>query len=284
MEFWIIKDGEKEGPLLDFDLRSRIRAGEVTAEQKVWCSALDEWTPLGEVGLFTNEFEITKVTEENVDDYLSQVDREIEEPVVQSGLPSEIHLWRRFAARWFDYLVFLALLFSVIAITGIDLAGLQRNLFFPFVMILPWLFVETTLLHFWGTTPGKWLTGLQVRDAEGRKLSAGASFTRTMRVMILGMGFAQPLFREVCHLISLWLAVKKKIVMWDTGVGIRLERIRETPVKWVTFALGLLFSFIVLTVAAYQIGLSQMTPEELNELEQRVQRILAPAKAKNSGS
>ena len=29
MEFWLIIEGEKEGPILDFELRSRIRAGDV---------------------------------------------------------------------------------------------------------------------------------------------------------------------------------------------------------------------------------------------------------------
>ena len=40
MEFWLIIEGEKEGPILDFELRSRIRNGEVSAEQKVWHSAV----------------------------------------------------------------------------------------------------------------------------------------------------------------------------------------------------------------------------------------------------
>ena len=76
MEFWVVKEGEKEGPMLDFDLRSRIRSGEVKAEQKVWYSDLQEWTPIGEVELFASEFEVTTVTEENVEGYLSKLDEE----------------------------------------------------------------------------------------------------------------------------------------------------------------------------------------------------------------
>lgn len=280
MEFWLVSEGEKEGPILDFELRSRIRNGDVSAEQKVWYADLEEWTPIGEVELFVNEFEkvgVSTVTEENVEGYLSRLEEEMGEKLERvpspPPMPVEIHLWRRFGARWFDYLAYLAIFYSLVVLADIDLQGLQRNLLFPFVMILPWVFLESAALHFWGTTPGKWLTGLKVSGPHSQKLSAGASFLRTIRVMILGMGFAQPLLREICHLVALWFAVKKKVVLWDTPVGNRVVRISETPAKWVTFGVGVVAFLVVIMLAAYQIGLSQMTPEQLQDFEERKRAI-----------
>ena len=286
MEFWVVRDGEKEGPMLDFDLRSRIRSGEVKAEQKVWYSDLDEWTPIGEVELFANEFAVMMVTEENVEGYLSKLDEE--EPAMPKPppIPTELHIWRRFGARWFDYLAYMSVIFSVVLLFDLDLAGMRQSLLYPIVIVLPWIFIESALLHFWGTTPGKWLSGLQVRGPNQSKLTAGGAMLRTIRVMILGMGFGQPLLLPICQMLALWFALKKKIVLWDTSVGIRMERVKNTPQKWVALGVGLFLFLTVFLVTAYQVGLSQMSPQQLQDLEeqqkqmeQRVEQILGPPKS-----
>ena len=279
MEFWVVREGEKEGPMLDFDLRSRIRSGEVKAEQKVWYSDLEEWTPIGEVELFANEFKVTTVTDENVEGYLSQLDDEIEPATPKPPpVPVELHIWRRFGARWFDYMAYMAVVFILVLIFKVDLIGLQQKALFPFVLILPWIFLETASLHFWGTTPGKWLAGLKVRGPFQQNLSAGAALLRTMRVMILGMGFAQPVLREICQALAFWFATKKKVVLWDTPVGTRLERIQDLPQKWVALGVGIVGSLLIIMAASYQIVHSQMSPEELQEMEGKIERMLNPQK------
>ena len=193
-------------------------------------------------------------------------------------MPSELHVWRRFGARWFDYLAYMAVFFTLVSVLSIDLIGLQQKVLFPFVFVLPWIFLEAASLHFWGTTPGKWLAGLQVRGPKQQKLTPGASMLRTMRVMILGMGFAQPILREICQALAFWFATKKKVVLWDTPAGTRLERIKDLPQKWVAFGVGMAVFLGIIMTAAYQIGLSQMSPEELQEMETRIERILTPQK------
>lgn len=262
--------------MLDFDLRSRIREGEVTAEQKIWYSDLEEWTPIGEVELFVNEFVVTTVTEENVEGYLSKLDEEERAMAKPPPIPTELHIWRRFGARWFDYLAYMAVFFTLVSVMNLDLIGLQQKALFPFVLVLPWIFLEAASLHFWGTTPGKWLSGLKVRGPDQQRLSAGASMLRTMRVMILGMGFAQPILREICQALAFWFATKKKVVLWDTPVGTRLERIKDVPQKWVAFGVGMAIFLMIIMAAAYQIGLSQMSPEDLKEMEEKIERILMP--------
>lgn len=269
--------------MLDFDLRSRIRSGEVTADQKVWHADLEGWMPIGELDLFANEFEITTVTEDNVGDYLEKLAEEDSVvPTSPPPIPVELHIWRRFGARWFDYLAYMAAFFTLVAVADLDLVGLSEKALFPFVLILPWVFLEAASLHFWGTTPGKWLSGLRVRGGNLKNLSAGAAMLRTMRVMILGMGFAQPVLSQICQGLAFWFAKKKKVVLWDTPVGNRLEFVKDVPLKWVAFGLGMALFLLVNLAGLYQFRLSQLSPEQLADHEARkaaIEQILnTPAK------
>lgn len=276
MEFWLINDGEKEGPILDFELRSRIRAGDVSEDQKVWYTELDGWTPIGEVELFANEFTPQIVTEENVESYLEKLEASEPHPVTPPPVPVELHLWRRFAGRWFDYLSYMLVFFLLVLTLDLDFLALGSNPYFAFVLILPWLFLETVALHYWGTTPGKWLVGLKVRGPNGEKLTPGLSFLRTMRVMILGMGFGQIFLREICHLVALWFAVKKKVVMWDTPAGIRLIRSPDSAAKWVTFGLSLLCVLLFNLSALFVISYENMSPDERDKFHQDLNKAMAP--------
>lgn len=264
--------------MLDYELRSRIRSGEVQADQKVWFSDLEEWTAVGELELFAHEFREAKIDEDNVEGYLQQLDEELEstQEVVPTPppVPAELHLWRRFGARWFDYLAYMSVFFGWVAWTEVSLEGLRQRALFPVVLILPWVFLEAVALHFWGTTPGKWLVGLRVRDKNSRKLTAGAALLRTVRVMILGMGFGRILLREICHLLALWFAIKKKVVLWDASVGIRLERAEESTTKWVIFGLGMLVSLGMVIWLHLHITFTQMSPEDREDLGQQWREAL----------
>jgi uncharacterized RDD family membrane protein YckC len=299
MEIWLIENGEKSGPFPEFEVRGRIHSGELTAERKIWHLDLDRWTPLEEVELFADEFrkqedeedeeddeedEPTedvipegKVTAENVDAHLTKVSKELGEDE-ESGeqapppLPKELHLWRRFGARWFDFILYSLLLTTVLVFSGADVFELSRSTAFAFISILPWFFLESLSTAMWGTTPGKWLTGLVVRDREGKKLSAGQAILRTMRVIIVGMGFGQPLLILICHLIAAWLGFKRKIVLWDTPAGIEVSLRKPLPEKWIGFGVGL---FLMLVCNALlmlpimgEMPTDHLSPEQKEQWEQ----------------
>jgi hypothetical protein len=164
MEIWLIENGDKSGPFPEFEVRGRIHSGELTAERKVWHLDLDSWTPLEEVELFADEFrkhedededageeenseekeEVTEITKDNVDDYLADVSKELDEDESQNEevpppLPQELHLWRRFGARWFDFILFGLLANAVFFFSGADFFELSESSLFPFIYILPWV-------------------------------------------------------------------------------------------------------------------------------------------------
>lgn len=298
MEIWLIENGERTGPHIDFEVRSRIHAGDLDQDCKVWYLDLDAWTTLGESQLFGKEFaadeELEQVTAENVAAYTARLERELGEQIEiakkdsqspQEGdggesappqLPAQLHLWRRFAARWFDFLLYSLLMTAVLVWSGSNLVELGTNTLFAFISILPWFFLESLSTSLWGTTPGKWLAGLKVRDAEGAKLSAGSAILRTMRVIILGMGFGQGLLVLVCHSIAAWLGFRRNIVLWDTPVGTRVLLDNPTPQKWIALGTGF-FLIVYLHALLVFPSMSQRNIDHLSPEEQRMwQRFFPP--------
>lgn len=106
------------------------------------------------------------------------------------------HPWRRYFARTLDLSIYAAIiillrLFLLRANTeGQPFANLVDNFF---VLILA-LGVEPILLSTIGTTPGKWLFGLVIRNENGDKISLVEGFARTFEVIRLGIGFSIPFY------------------------------------------------------------------------------------------
>ncbi|MBD5148970.1 MAG: MerR family transcriptional regulator [Oscillibacter sp.] len=106
--------------------------------------------------------------------------------------------WQRFWARFLDVhlatgaaAVFLSLACHITAAAGDSrTAGV-------FSLVLGWMLVlaiEPLLLSTWGTTPGKWLLGLELRDHAGGKLSYMEGLRRTWGVLGTGYGFEIPVY------------------------------------------------------------------------------------------
>jgi hypothetical protein len=91
----------------------------------------------------------------------------------------------RFWARFIDIIVFsfIIVIFTNSYISIIDLAMLSFLLYFL------WIFVEAILLSTWGTTPGKYLLNITLRDSNEKKLSFRKALSRSFFVWAIGLGF-----------------------------------------------------------------------------------------------
>lgn len=106
--------------------------------------------------------------------------------------------WQRFWARSLDFAlasgavdVTLSLAFHISALT------MNGRAFQLLTLLLGWVLVfaiEPLLLSTWGTTPGKWLLGLELRDGEGRKLSRMEALERLWGVLWKGYGCEIPFY------------------------------------------------------------------------------------------
>lgn len=113
----------------------------------------------------------------------------------QEPINKESHPFRRWMARTLDVSLLATLITFLIVVvfrirpisdTFITIIGLLS-----YVAIIP---VEACLLHFWGTTPGKWVMGIRLEHANGGTLSYNDAFIRGMYIIKYGYGFFIPIW------------------------------------------------------------------------------------------
>ena len=138
---------------------------------------------------------------------------EIPEPTVPQTRP-----WVRYFARTID--VFL---FSL-------LAGFMIGVFAPSILEVPtaflnlgilfvWIFQEAILMANCGTTPGKWLFRIKVRNSKGQKLTFSEALNRSFGVWLKGMGAGVPLISLLALLSSRSKLKRDGITAWDEEGG-----------------------------------------------------------------
>ena len=113
--------------------------------------------------------------------------------------------WQRYWARTFDLSLAGAAAWAVLTlgfrVSVMGMAGLPRWLFQAVSIVLVWavlLLLEPLLLCIWGTTPGKWLLGLELRSKQGKKLTFRQGLRRTWGVLFTGYGLEIPVFSLYC--------------------------------------------------------------------------------------
>ena len=107
--------------------------------------------------------------------------------------------WQRFLARAFDLLLYHGLwmlLLPLLCRTSLSSSLAQGWVAVsPIIVFLLLMGLEPIMLHFWGTTPGKWLMGLSVRNCTGQKPSYYDSAYRTWMAVLYGLGLNIPFAR-----------------------------------------------------------------------------------------
>ena len=151
--------------------------------------------------------------------YLDALSRETPAIVPQEDkLPRVRSPWRRFFARALDEALCTALWVMLLLAMNCNPAtgGAPMRFVHALMGSLIQLGLEPLFLSKLGTTPGKWLLGLSVTDADGSYLSYGAAATRLLCVWWYGNALDIPplnLYRlyksyDACH--------KGEVLPWET--------------------------------------------------------------------
>ena len=135
--------------------------------------------------------------------------------------------WRRFFARHFDLFLYSAfwmmlglLLLSEGPSTESGAAWMGAANIIAIIMMA---LVEPLLLSTWGTTPGKWLLGLSVRNNTGQKLTYGEGFYRTVQALWGGAGFFIPIFELVQGYKRYYDCIESKTLPWEWDSELQLK-------------------------------------------------------------
>jgi uncharacterized RDD family membrane protein YckC len=249
MDIWLIQDGEKTGPIHDFDVRKKIEAGELPSSTPAWHDGLTAWKPLGEIKLFEREFDRPH---EKPDTCKAPPEQESDSPG-PPPLADPPFLIRRFWARWCDLYLFAGVWWITIWATGRDIEATLMNPWVMLFLYVPWFALETYLLHRTGTTPGKWLLGLTVVNNDGTFLNLAAATRRSARVLCIGLGFGWGGLTLICQIMAYVTTKRLGRPLWDHAGGHRVTAAPLQPLRLVTYVL-LLFAALqlqMIVVAPY---------------------------------
>lgn len=214
MDIWIIRNGEKSGPFHDYEIRRRIGLGDLTSTTPAWHEGLPEWTTLSEILLFREEFTRPPVVEATEEPEVL--------PTTPPPIPGSPRIIRRFFARWLDITFYISLWWITFWFAGRDIEALLLNRFVGITQLLPWFVVEVILIHYFATTPGKWLFGISVLNADGTRLTLAQSTRRALRAYVVGIGLGVEYVMLFCMGLSAYTARKIGSTVWDHLGGHRI--------------------------------------------------------------
>jgi len=128
----------------------------------------------------------------------------------------EVHPWLRFWARNMDLMLFAILLGYLLSFAPASVLKLiGRIQYIMPVSLLLWVLVEAILLSTWGTTPGKIIFGITIRDNNGNKPSFRSSLNRSASVWFWGMGCGINYVEVITEILSYKKLKDKGITRWD---------------------------------------------------------------------
>lgn len=119
------------------------------------------------------------------------------EELAQDTIPKVKAPWRRFFARTLDEVLYNCiwnLILLYVFRVNIGNVGIGGDILNTVATLVLTLFLEPLQLTLFGTTLGKSILGLSVRDNEDRKLSYNAAMARTCQVLWHGCGFQIPIY------------------------------------------------------------------------------------------
>lgn len=262
MDIWIIRDGEKIGPIHDFEIRRKIESGEIDADTSAWHDGLDGWKKLPEIPIFSREFE--KLEEKNTP---SIEENDTEKPTAASPaspppVPGVAAYGRRFWARWMDLTLYAGLWWIGLWASRQNVEAAMTSLWIILLLYIPWFIIEAMLIHYTGTTPGKWLMGLRVLNHDGSRLDLGAATRRSMRVMFTGVGFGWGLLAVFCQFLSLITARRLGgVALWDHLGNHRVVVSPLSPLRVALLAFIFITGLYLQAIVLYPYNLKAMNED-----------------------
>lgn len=159
--------------------------------------------------------------------------------------------WRRFFARGLDLAIAGLAIDALLSLAfRVDLTGFGALLDL-LLSLLAWLLLipfEAFCLSTFGTTLGKWILGIRVEHADGRRLTFNEAATRAGLVLYRGEGLLIPIYNIVRNWKSYKAVMDGVPTEWDADCNIILrdEKTRRT-VAFIAAEIAVLVAYFPLT-------------------------------------
>lgn len=182
------------------------------------------------------------------------------------AIPRLYEPWRRYFARLFDYaiysflLYFVLVFFATIPTSNNTVLDFVRSILIAALALL----LEPFLLHWFGTTPGKWILGLRVTRWDGTKLSYSEALNRTANMLHLGVGWGIPYYGDFCSIRSYIHAKDEQSQPWeaDNIQTLKDKKVWRIPAYIAAYLLMLLLLACVVLYPSLPHHLGNLTTSE----------------------
>lgn len=240
MDIYWIQDHEKKGPLPEVEVISMLEAGLIPENARAWHAGCAEWVRIHDLPVLKEMFAVReeeeerrKAGEEAPEDDAAEIS--VAEPADGESLPEEEaekapeedvvlvvpYPYVRFLGRMADVMMHMTLYLAVLRVLGLGfspdfLPGSYEALLY---LCLPLVLIEAAFVASLGTTPGKAMLGVSVRDYRGNRLSFSTAFRRSLFVMVLGLGCFAPSLMLLALFFSWWWVRRFGFTPWDRKLG-----------------------------------------------------------------
>lgn len=240
MDIYWIQDHEKKGPLPEVEVISMLEAGLIPENARAWHAGCVEWVRIHDLPVLKEMFTIRaeeeerrKAGEDALEDEAAEIS--VAEPVDGESVTEEEaekdqeedvvmvvpYPYVRFLGRMADVMMHMTLYLAVLRIFGLAfspdfLPGSYEALLY---LCLPMVLIETAFLGTLGTTPGKAMLGVSVRDYRGNRLPFSTAFRRSLFLMVLGLGCFAPSLMVLALFFSWWWVRRFGFTPWDRKLG-----------------------------------------------------------------
>jgi uncharacterized RDD family membrane protein YckC len=128
--------------------------------------------------------------------------------------------WLRWAARYFDVFLFSFVISTILYLiypSAFNILDKNKSLdkAFQLFLVLAYVFVEPIMLCTWGTTPGKAIFKIRLRQKNGEKLSYSQGLSRSCSVFTRGLGLGNPIIALFTLVYSYNHLTHYGITVWD---------------------------------------------------------------------
>lgn len=230
MDIYWIQDHEKKGPLPEVEVISMLEAGLIPENARAWHAGCAEWVRIHDLPALKEmspvrekEDERRKAgKEETEDDAPENAAADHADAAGEEGTALVVpYPYVRFLGRVADVMMYMTLYLAVLRVSGVAFSpGLLPGSYEALLYIcLPMVLLETAFLGTLGTTPGKAMLGVSVRDYRGKRLSFSTAFRRSLFVMVLGLGCFAPSLLLLALFFSWWWVRRFGFTPWDRKLG-----------------------------------------------------------------
>lgn len=236
-------EGATQGPVTHTDLCALFAAAQLPLKTPVWNESIPDWVPASAVddfrGIWGKGFAAKespppapRPAARTPNHAKTRPSLEVEmDGRVHRDDASQVRPWVRYWARGIDTTLLIAA--AVYLFSDVWPEGL---VYFPYVVVGS-LVVHPIQLSLFGTTFGKALFGISVRNEHDEPPSIGQAVSREMSVLLRGMGFNILIIPLVTMALGYRRLVAEGVTSWDRDCGTVVRHKRVGFFRWVLWVL-----------------------------------------------